>query len=149
MRLSLRFLIPLLVALALFAYAAVPLADTLMQRWFVRDLDIRSNLIANTVQEPLEDLIKTGSAGAHPRLLPAADAATSACTRSACACPTDATPDRHRPRSRARSAARRSRRIIDARRPPAAHGEGRAARRRAPDRRRDAGQRRSSCSCTT
>ena len=32
---------------------AVPLADALMLRWFVRDLDIRSNLIAATVQEPL------------------------------------------------------------------------------------------------
>ena len=42
MRLTLRFLVPLLVALALFAYAAVPLVDTLTTRWFVRDLDIRS-----------------------------------------------------------------------------------------------------------
>jgi trehalose 6-phosphate synthase len=61
MRLSLRFLIPLLVALGVFAYAAVPLVDTLMTRWFVRDLDVRSNLIAAAVQEPLEELISTGS----------------------------------------------------------------------------------------
>jgi trehalose 6-phosphate synthase len=61
MRLTLRFLVPLIVALALFAYAAVPLVDTLTTRWFVRDLDMRSNLIANTVQEPLEDMIKAGS----------------------------------------------------------------------------------------
>ncbi|MEO8509202.1 MAG: trehalose-6-phosphate synthase [Betaproteobacteria bacterium] len=61
MRLSLRFLVPLLIALALFAYAAVPLVDTLTTRWFVRDLDIRSNLIANTAQEPLEEMIKSGS----------------------------------------------------------------------------------------
>ncbi|MFO1316793.1 MAG: trehalose-6-phosphate synthase [Burkholderiales bacterium] len=61
MRLSLRFLVPLLVALALFAYAAVPLVDALTTRWFVRDLDIRSNLIASTVAEPLADLIETGS----------------------------------------------------------------------------------------
>ena len=61
MRLSLRFLVPLLVALALFAYAAVPLVDMLTTRWFVRDLETRSNLIANTVQEPLEDMIKSGS----------------------------------------------------------------------------------------
>ncbi len=52
MRLSLRFLIPLMLALGAFAYVAVPLADTLMQRWFVRDLDMRSSLIAATVQEP-------------------------------------------------------------------------------------------------
>src|SRR5262245_50726783 len=61
MRLTLRFLVPLLVALALFAYAAVPLVDTLTTRWFVRDLDTRSNLIANTVQEPLEQMIKSGA----------------------------------------------------------------------------------------
>ncbi len=61
MRLSLRFLIPLLLALGIFAYAAVPLVDNLMLRWFVRDLDIRAELIANTVQEPLSGLIATGS----------------------------------------------------------------------------------------
>jgi len=61
MRLSLRFLIPLLLALGAFAYLAVPLADTLMQRWFVRDLDMRSSLIAATVQEPLSNLIVAGS----------------------------------------------------------------------------------------
>jgi trehalose 6-phosphate synthase len=61
MRLTLRFLVPLLVALALFAYAAVPLVDTLTTRWFVRDLDTRSQLIANTVQEQLEEMIKSGS----------------------------------------------------------------------------------------
>jgi trehalose 6-phosphate synthase len=61
MRLSLRFLIPLLVALALFAYAAVPLVDTLTTRWFVRDLDMRSTLIANTVQEQVEEMLKANS----------------------------------------------------------------------------------------
>ncbi len=61
MRLSLRFLIPLMLALGAFAYLAVPLADTLMQRWFVRDLDLRSSLIAATVQEPLSNLIVAGS----------------------------------------------------------------------------------------
>ena len=57
MRLSLRFVVPLLLALAVFAYVAVPLVDKLTLRWFVRDLDIRANLIANTVEEPLQDLI--------------------------------------------------------------------------------------------
>ena len=61
MRLSLRFVIPLLLALGAFAYIAVPLADSLMLRWFVRDLDMRSTLIASTVQEPLSGLILTGS----------------------------------------------------------------------------------------
>ena len=66
MRLSLRFIIPLLIAIAAFAYAAVPLADALMQRWFVRDLDARSSSIAGAVQDPLTQLIATGS---EPRIL--------------------------------------------------------------------------------
>ena len=61
MRLSLRFIIPLFLALGAFAYAVVPLVDKLTQRWSVRDLETRSTLIANTVQEPLEDLIGSGN----------------------------------------------------------------------------------------
>ncbi len=61
MRLSLRFLVPLIVAIGVFAYAAVPLVDKLTLRWFMRDLDLRSNLIANTLQEPLQDLIRAGN----------------------------------------------------------------------------------------
>jgi trehalose 6-phosphate synthase len=61
MRLSLRFVIPLLLALAAFAYAVVPLVDKLTLRWFVRDLDIRASLIASTVQEPVQDLLRAGN----------------------------------------------------------------------------------------
>jgi trehalose 6-phosphate synthase len=61
MRLSLRFVIPLLVALGVFAYAALPLADRLMLRWFSRDLDIRANFVANAVEDPVQDLIKAGN----------------------------------------------------------------------------------------
>src|SRR5207253_10502842 len=61
MRLSLRFVLPLFLALGAFAYAAVPLVDKLTLQWFMRDLDIRASLIANTVQEPLQDLIETGN----------------------------------------------------------------------------------------
>jgi len=65
-RLSLRFLIPLLLALGAFAYISVPLADSLMQRWFVRDLDVRSSLIASTMQEQMATLVATRS---EPRIL--------------------------------------------------------------------------------
>jgi trehalose 6-phosphate synthase len=61
MRLSLRFIVPLVLVLAAIAYAVVPLVDSLTLRWFVRDLEIRSNLIASTVQEPLEEMIRTGN----------------------------------------------------------------------------------------
>jgi len=61
MRLSLRFVIPLLLALGAFAYAAVPLVDKLTAKWFSRDLDIRANFVANAVEEPLQDLLRAGN----------------------------------------------------------------------------------------
>jgi len=57
MRLSLRFIIPLALVLGAIAYSVVPLVDELTLKWFVRDLDIRSKLIANAVQEPLVELL--------------------------------------------------------------------------------------------
>src|SRR5881398_2505941 len=67
MRLSLRFVLPLFLALGAFAYAAVPLVDRLTLQWFMRDLDIRASLIASAVQEPLQDLIQGGSGPRLPR----------------------------------------------------------------------------------
>ena len=61
MRLSLRFIVPLVLALAAIAYAVVPLVDRLTLRWFERDLDSRSSLIANTVEVPLRDLVREGN----------------------------------------------------------------------------------------
>ena len=64
MRLSLRFIIPLLLVLTAFTYAVLPLIDDLTVRWFVRDLDIRASLIANTVQPAVEESVQSGdSAG--------------------------------------------------------------------------------------
>jgi trehalose 6-phosphate synthase len=63
MRLSLRFIIPLALALAAIAYAVVPLVDQLALKWFVRDLNARSVLIANTIQEPLQALVHEGERG--------------------------------------------------------------------------------------
>ncbi len=57
MRLSLRFVIPLLLALGIFAWTVVPLVDQLMLRWAIRDLDTRSSLVANTIEQPLQDQI--------------------------------------------------------------------------------------------
>src|SRR3990170_1709609 len=67
MRLSLRFLIPLAIALGAIAYGVVPLVDEFTLKWFVRDLDIRKNLIAAAVQEPLVELL-TDSARDRVRL---------------------------------------------------------------------------------
>ena len=60
MRLSLRFVLPLMLVLWGFAYVVTPLVDRLTLRWFMRDLDIRSALIANTISEPLFDQLAAG-----------------------------------------------------------------------------------------
>ena len=60
MRLSLRFVLPLMLVLAGIAYAVAPLVDQWTLRWFVRDLDIRASLIANTIQEPLQEQLAAG-----------------------------------------------------------------------------------------
>ena len=48
MPLSLRFVVPLALALAAIAYAVVPLVDRFTFQWFVRDLDARGAVIAKT-----------------------------------------------------------------------------------------------------
>lgn len=60
MKLSLRFVLPLLLTLAGIAYIVTPLVDQLTLRWFIRDLDMRSSLIANTIQEPLQEKLDSG-----------------------------------------------------------------------------------------
>jgi len=60
MRLSLRFVLPLLLVLAGMAYVIAPLVDKLTLGWFVRDLDLRSSLIVNTIQEPLQEQLAAG-----------------------------------------------------------------------------------------
>ena len=55
--LSLRFVIPLAIALAGLAYAVVPLVDSLTLRWFVRDLDMQSSLVAESLHDSLVDLL--------------------------------------------------------------------------------------------
>ncbi|MHB8057750.1 MAG: alpha,alpha-trehalose-phosphate synthase (UDP-forming) [Desulfuromonadaceae bacterium] len=57
LKLSLRFVLPLVAALGLLAFAVVPLVDKLTLRWSVRDMDNRSRLIASTLQEPLLELL--------------------------------------------------------------------------------------------
>jgi len=60
LRLSLRFIIPLMLAMALLAYAVMPLVGKLTLHWFVKDLDIRSQLIARTLHDPLAELVTKG-----------------------------------------------------------------------------------------
>src|SRR5688572_28891045 len=68
MPLSLRFVVPLALALAAIAYAVVPLVDRFTFQWFVRDLDQRGALISQTAQEPLAELMREPR-GARTRVL--------------------------------------------------------------------------------
>jgi trehalose 6-phosphate synthase len=61
MRLSLRFLLPLALVLAALAYAVIPLVDSLTLKWFVKDLEIRGQLIGRMVEGPLGDLLTAES----------------------------------------------------------------------------------------
>jgi len=69
LNLSLRFVLPLAAAIGLLAIAAVPLVDSLTLRWFVRDMDIRSRLIANTLHDPLAELLEKQHRGKINALL--------------------------------------------------------------------------------
>src|SRR5256885_9510786 len=63
LRVSLRFILPLTLVFALFAYAVVPLVDHLTLRWFISDLETRSEVLANTLQEPLTEYVTQGATG--------------------------------------------------------------------------------------
>lgn len=49
MKLSLRFILPLVFILSLVTYFLVPLTESLTLNWFKRDLDLRSQLIARSI----------------------------------------------------------------------------------------------------
>jgi trehalose 6-phosphate synthase len=54
-RLSFRFLVPLVLAFVAIAYAVTPVVEGLMRQWHMRDLDIRATLVANSLQEALRE----------------------------------------------------------------------------------------------
>ena len=43
--------------MAAISWATLSLVDRLTERWFIRDLEIRSGLLANTLRQPLLDAI--------------------------------------------------------------------------------------------
>ncbi len=60
MRLSLRFILPLICVLAGVAYIVASLLDQQTVRWFTRDLDLRATLIATTVGEQVSAHAQAG-----------------------------------------------------------------------------------------
>jgi trehalose 6-phosphate synthase len=57
LKLSLRFIIPLVLVLTALAYSVMPLVDKLTLQWFVRDLNLRATLVANTIDEQMYHLV--------------------------------------------------------------------------------------------
>jgi len=72
LKLSLRFVLPLLLAVAALAYLSVPLIDRLTLRWFMSDLDQRSQAIVATVADPVREALQQGSGARITALLNAA-----------------------------------------------------------------------------
>jgi trehalose-6-phosphate synthase len=60
-RLSLRFIIPLIAVLSLIAYGIIPIVDQLTLKWSVRDIDVRATLVVNTIEDSFVPLIKQDS----------------------------------------------------------------------------------------
>jgi trehalose-6-phosphate synthase len=56
-RLSLRFILPLVLVLGLFAYAILPMVDHLAMRWFVKDLDKSAQVLVNSMQGQLQEYV--------------------------------------------------------------------------------------------
>ena len=57
LRLQLRFLLPLTLTLTLTAWLALPLIDSLMLRWFARDVNLRGELLTNTLSDAITSKI--------------------------------------------------------------------------------------------
>jgi alpha,alpha-trehalose-phosphate synthase [UDP-forming] len=68
LRLQLRFLVPLVVTLAVAATLAVPLLDQVTLRWFSRDLSSRGVLVANALSDSLIEALN-GARAARLRAL--------------------------------------------------------------------------------
>lgn len=59
-RLQLRFLLPLMLTMVVAAYLSLPLMDRMTLRWFGRDLNARSVLIANALSDSVADALNSG-----------------------------------------------------------------------------------------
>ena len=68
-QLSLRFILPLALVIGLSALVLLPMVDDLTQRWFLRDLDTRAQMVAASIREPLIDYVMVQDADAMQDLL--------------------------------------------------------------------------------
>ncbi|MGH8078632.1 MAG: hypothetical protein ACREPE_15110, partial [Lysobacter sp.] len=68
-RLQLRFLLPLIIAMVVAAYIALPLMDKVTLRWFSRDLSARGLLVANALSDSVADALLSPRPARLQRLL--------------------------------------------------------------------------------
>ena len=61
MKLTMRFMLPLLLVLGSIAYTVSPVIETLTMHWFTRDLELRAKLIVNTLQDSLVPLLDSAN----------------------------------------------------------------------------------------
>ncbi|WP_170958874.1 trehalose-6-phosphate synthase [Magnetospirillum sp. 15-1] len=57
MRMAIRFVLPLLLVLGGIAWGGAPLVGSLVERWFRADVEMRSQLVFNSVQESVTGLV--------------------------------------------------------------------------------------------
>ena len=69
LQLSLRFILPLALVIGLSALILLPMVDELTQRWFLRDLDTRGQMVAASIREPLIDYVMLQDVDAMQDLL--------------------------------------------------------------------------------
>ncbi|CAM8664620.1 OtsA Trehalose-6-phosphate synthase [Oxalobacteraceae bacterium] len=69
LQLSLRFILPLALVIGLSALILLPMVDDLTQRWFLRDLDTRGQMVAASIREPLIDYVMLQDVDAMQDLL--------------------------------------------------------------------------------
>lgn len=74
LRLSLRFLVPLLLVMIALAYISVPLVEGFTLRWFVADLDLRSKFLSRAMEEQLGEKLESKSGTQIDNLLERATA---------------------------------------------------------------------------
>jgi trehalose-6-phosphate synthase len=67
-KLFLRIIFTLILVLALVAYATLPFVEGLIHTWFARDLDLRANLVAQSLQETLPLIMEKNSKASRERL---------------------------------------------------------------------------------
>ncbi|OAN49987.1 alpha,alpha-trehalose-phosphate synthase (UDP-forming) [Magnetospirillum moscoviense] len=56
MRMSLRFILPLLLVLGAIAWSGAPLVGSLIERWFRADVEMRSELVFNSIRDTVVEL---------------------------------------------------------------------------------------------